>query len=330
MALPFPEIWRTTLPGFIRLPAQRIGDELVTSADDGLHGIAVADGRDRWRVTLDAEGGLPTFLYAHGQSAIADRRVGPKRLVEIVAVRDQKLAWAAPLDGKVPGPGTVVVGNVLYAIVDDDAADLLRLRAVELERGARVLDAPLPRGGGRLQRAGDTIIVGGRARAGIYRIDLEGHELASIETRDAYVHAVDGGRVLATIDLGRGLDHTLVEARALDDARLLWEAPARGSNCALDGDIAVHTEGEDKAWIPVVRDAASGDVRWRGDAMKEMPGTIQFAGDYLFFTYMRGMIAYRRDDGRCLGELAHGRSVRGDDGRLYIGAEQSLTCTRDA
>jgi hypothetical protein len=328
MPLPFAEIWSAAVRGFAWLPPTRVGDDLVVSANNELHGLAPADGSERWRVVIDPTKGEQTFLYAHGATTITSRHLEPKRFIQVVALRGPQIVWTSSFDAHVFGSGVAVLAGRLYALCNDPTQTSVRLRALDLDSGDRVVDVAVPTGTARLQRAGDALVVVGAAGFGLYRLQRDGGSPEIIEPREAYGHSVSGDRLLATVDCGSGSERTELQARALDDLRILWTAPARGVICAIDGDAAVACEGEGPSWIPVLRDAASGAVRWRGEAMRMSPGTIQLAGGHVFLTYTRGMIAYRRDDGTRVGELELGCSVTQDGERLYFGAFNKVICAR--
>ena len=101
--------------------------------------------------------------------------------------------------------------------------------------------------------------------------------------------------------------------RDLASGAVLWSAPAQGPVIGLEGDSAVHYEGQGDERIPVLREAATGKPRWRGAAVED-PSRVSFAGAYVFLGHTTGNVVHRHDDGRLVGALPLSRTALAVDG----------------
>lgn len=213
-----------------------------------------------------------------------------------------------------------MVGN------DPSSGDVLV--GVDLASGKVKVDVLLASGANTLAPAGDRLLVLNRMGSpGLYSLQLDGRNLQPIEDRRAHDVKVSAGRLLATLgDKNRETCH--VQARDLETLQELWTEAACGPACGLNGDAAAHTEEIDGKWTLVLRDAGTGKVRWRSEPQAgEMPGSVQFAGNYVLITRTIGMTAYRRNDGQIIGQLDLGRVAQLHEGRLYLGGFRTLMCT---
>ncbi len=302
------------------------GDDLVTRSTNELRAVDPGDGATRWRTAVDPDGGSGHFLCAFGKVALTDRRPDPKHLTQVVGVRGGKVSLRVDLRCTVGQGATAVAAGMLFAVGHDPATGDV-LTAVDLETGAVKIDVQMQSDADGLLRADDRLVVLNRTSSpGLYSLRPDGTDLQFIERRRAHDMKLSAERLLATLADEAG-DTRYVQARDASTMRELWSAPAYGPACGLDGDAAVHGEDVGGRWAPVLRNAASGDVRWRGEPLDETAGSIQFAAGLVLVTRSLGMRAYARDDGRVLGEYPLGRTALAHDGRLYLGAFRSLLCS---
>lgn len=330
--MPFPPsiVWQVKMPSWVSLQPVRQGSNLVVRVGKELRAIDLVSGAERWKTVVDPDGGVGHFLKVFGDLVLTDRRPDPSHLTQVVGVRDGEIVLRADLRSMVADDAAVVVGDMLFAAGNDPASGDV-LEGVELAGGEVKVDVSLPSGADALALLDDRLVVMNRMGSpGLYSLQLDGSNPQPIEHRRAHDMRLSAGRLLATLgDENRETRH--VQARDVKTLRELWTAAARGPACGLDGDDAVHTEEADGKWTLVLRESGTGELRWRSEPqVGEMPGSIQFAGDYVVFTRTIGMTAYRRNDGRFIGEMELGRVAQLHDGRLYLGAFQVLMSTEAA
>jgi hypothetical protein len=327
MSFPPPCVWQIEMPSWVSLQPVRQGSNLVVRVGKELRAIDLTSGAEHWRTVVDLDGGSGGFLTGYGDLALTDREPDPENLTQVVGVRDGRIVLLTDLRCRVPHDAARVVGGILFMVGNDPAAGDV-LVGVDLASGQVQVDVLLASGANALAPAGDRLLVLNRVGSpGLYSLRFDGSDQQPIERRQVHDLKLSAGRLLVTLgDENRETRH--VQARDLETMQELWTAAACGPACGLDGDTAVHTEEGDRGWTLVLREAATGKVRWRGELQAgEMPGSIQFAGDYVLVTRTIGMTAYRRNDGQFIGQMELGRVAQLHDRRLYLGGFRTLMCT---
>lgn len=327
MPFPPPILWQIEMPSWVSLQPVRQGSNLIVRSGKELRAIDLASGAERWKTVVDPDGGSGHFLKISGDLVLTDRRPDPKHLTQVVGVRNGQIVLRTDLRCMVADDAAVVVGDTLFAVGNDPATGDV-LAGVELAGGQVKVDVSLASGADALALMGDRLLALNRMGSpGLYSLRLDGSDTQPIEYRRAHDMRLSAGRLLATLGDENG-ETRQVQTRDLETLRELWTASTHGPACGLDGNAAAHSEEADGKWTLVLREAETGKVRWRGEPQAgEMPGSIQFAGDYVLVTRTIGMAAYRRDDGQFVGQMELGRVAQLHDGRLYLGAFRTLMCT---
>lgn len=323
MALPFPTIWKLELPSWVSMTPVMHHGALVARVGDSLRAVDADAGKALWAAAVDPGGGSGHMLHAHDDLVLTDRRPDPAHTTEVVAVRGGAVAWTLDLGCVVDHDASVVAAGLLYVVGNSGAG--MVLRAVDLTRGKLVVDAPLAAGADGLLQLGDRfLILNRRASPGLYWVRPDGTGDGTLEETPAAEVRAAGGRLLTALR-DAGFPRRTLQVRDLGSARVLWTAPAHTAVIGIDGDAVGHLETGGDEGTPVLRDAASGEVRWRGAPIASDPARVTFAGDHVFFGHMTGMTAYRRDGGAC-GEVASGRTAQVVGERLVLGGFKFLTC----
>jgi hypothetical protein len=129
---------------------------------------------------------------------------------------------------------------------------------------------------------------------------------------------------------GRERDDHVAELVDLASGAVLWSTACSCGAGALDERDAAHAERTGDTCALVLRDARTGEVRWRADLGDAEPGVIAFAGPLVLVRHMIGLTIIRRADGRVIGDVIGSYSFGGvvADGRLFIGNDRQLLCAR--
>src|ERR1041384_2329534 len=174
------------------------------------------------------------------------------------------------------------------------------LRSIHAEGGTRRVDRK--RSGRDVACAGDRLIIldafaEAGAAAGLVSVDRDGGDEQLVERIAAQEMAIAHRRLLAALRTGPAPERT-VQLIALAPGAAQWAHPAHGASIALDDELAIHVESHGGAPVPVARDAATGELRWRGSGpLGDDTGTFRFAGSLVSFTHGSGTTLYRRTDG---------------------------------
>lgn len=327
--MPFPGsiVWQVDMPGWVSLQPIRQGNDLIVRVGKELRAVDLLTGRERWKAVVDPDGGWGSFLKVSGELVLTDRQPDPKHLTQVIGVRHGEVVLRADVRCRVAGESAAVVADDLLVMVGNDPSTGDVLVSVDLAGGQTTADVSLPSGADSLSVVGERLVVLNRVGSpGLRALRRDGTAPQPIEQRHAHDLRLSGGRLLATLGNEKG-ETRHVQARDLSTFAELWTLPANGPACGLDGDAAVYTDGDNGQWTLVLLDAATGKVRWKSaPRVGELPGSIQFAGDYVLVTVSLGMTAYRRSDGQLVGQLDMGRTAQFHDGRIYVGGFRALMC----
>ena len=225
---------------------------------------------------------------------ITDRRPDPARTTELVLVRSGAIVSTIKTGAVIVSEASIIRGETFDAIVNDPHTGVA-YRAFDLASGTKVADVPLADvGADMLVAVGDRLLVGNRiASPGLYWMRLDGARGDVVEHERAHAMEISGNRLVATLFDGETEART-VRVYDLASGRVLWSAPAASAIAGIDGDAVVSFDHGGEG-VPVLRDAATGAVRWRGEAVADKPGSVWFAGPYVFIEQGPGMTGYMRD-----------------------------------
>jgi hypothetical protein len=67
-------------------------------------------------------------------------------------------------------------------------------------------------------------------------------------------------------------------------------------------------------------------VRWRAQPLATKPGSVWFAGPYVFVARISGMTGYLRETGALIADFPSCATAQLVDGRLYFGGHGFFTC----
>lgn len=307
--------WRTEHPSkIVQSEFVMRRDELVLRVGGEVRALDVATGAARWTSAVDPKGTAGVFLHAAGDAVVTDRRAGPARTTEVVVVRDRIIRGAYALDCIVSTNATAVVDGTLYAIGSDPATGMV-FRGVELATGARVVDVSLADiGAAELVSFDGRFVVGNRmASPGLYWLDRAGARGDILERLPSHFLQASQGRLMAAlreVDLPK----RTIQVRELATGRIAWSAVGYSAHLAIDHGDAVHL---DAATGIVLRDAATGSVRWHASVLHE-PLSLRLAGPCVLAWHPEGFTALARATGAVLGEIAGGYGACGDGPYLHV------------
>jgi hypothetical protein len=255
---------------------------------------------------------------------VTDTRTGPKRTTELVGVRAGEVIYRTAVDCIVGGQGGCVLGSEVFVLgVDPKGGSVLR--SIQSDDGRRHLDRTVP-GRDVIATHDRLLVLNSFAEPGIVSLDRTGADQCVIAQTAAQEMAVAGNLIVAALRTGAAPARTV---QLIDLAAGLprWAHPAHGSIVALDGKIAIHIESLADNLVPVARDAATGEVRWRGSRpLGGDSGTFRFAGSLVAFTHGTGTTLYARGDGAFVAELLTGYAVGAHGHHLYLADLQHLFC----
>lgn len=324
MALPFPTIWQVDLASWVSMPPVTHGSAIVARVGDSLRAIDARDGKALWSATVDPQGGSGQLLHAYDDLQLTDRRPDPRRMTELVAVRAGAIAWTLDLGCVVTSNASVIAAGLLYVVGNGPTG--IVLRGVDLTKRQITVDTPLPSGADGLIQVRDRFLILNRmASPGLYWVRPDGSYDGALEETPVAEAWASGGRLVAALRDG-GFPQRTVQVRDLSSGGVLWTAPAHGAVIGIDGDAVGHVETGGDEGTPVLRDAATGQLRWRGAPFAIDPSRIAFAGAHVFFGHMTGITVYRRADGTPAGEIVSGATAQLLGERLYLGGFKFLAC----
>ena len=219
---------------------------------------------------------------------------------------------------------SVIAAGLLYVVGNGPTG--IVLRGVDLTKRQITVDTPLPSGADGLIQVRDRFLILNRmASPGLYWVRPDGSYDGALEETPVAEAWASGGRLVAALRDG-GFPQRTVQVRDLSSGGVLWTAPAHGAVIGIDGDAVGHVETGGDEGTPVLRDAATGQLRWRGAPFAIDPSRIAFAGAHVFFGHMTGITVYRRADGTPAGEIVSGATAQLLGERLYLGGFKFLAC----
>ncbi|HSR98642.1 MAG TPA: PQQ-binding-like beta-propeller repeat protein [Kofleriaceae bacterium] len=325
--IPLPIVWSVQTPDDATILALA-GDRLYARCGDQLVAMAAEAGTHTWIATLGKRSGDGSLVHAVGSTVVTDTRSGPQRTTELVGVRAGKVTFRSAMDCIVGGQASCALGAEVFVLgVDPKGGSVLR--SIHAETGARRLDRK--RSGRDLVCAGERLIILDSfaepgAGAGLVSIDRDGADERILERTAAQEMAIADHKLLAALRTGPAPART-AQLFDLATGAVLWAHPAHGPVVALDDELAVHVESEGGALVPVARDAASGELRWRGSGpLGDDSGTFRFAGSLIAFTHGTGTTLYRRADGQLVGELLAVYALEARQRYLYLQGSERIAC----
>lgn len=322
---PLPIRWRTPLAPMewvVHAPLLIDGVLLVRVRQD-LFRIRAADGELVGRTAIDPDEGQGIVCLAHGGCAIVDVGNAGQGRSTIVAVDPAgQVRWRTPLEMQLLSEtGSIDKGELLLACHQAGVGNWLV--ALDAASGAVRARTKLPRGGAPSTAlrwgAAATLVASPAGVDGLFRIG-EGGSCQVLDERPVPRLVGDGDRALVAAGSGVRCELALYDAGKLAPR---WRAPAAGFAVALDGgEVACLDEGGK----PALRDAASGDIRWRADGrIDPAPTRARLVGPLALFGGGPEVSIYRRSDGRWIGESYYfGVAALADGGALYIGGGEQI------
>jgi outer membrane protein assembly factor BamB len=290
-----------------------------------VRGLNSATGDVLWSVDVDPGRGSGHLLHRSGGLLITDRRPDPARTTELVVVRAGSIVSTIKTGAIIVSEASIVRGEMFHAIVNDPHT-AVAYRAFDLVRGTKVADASLADvGADMLLAVGEGLLVGNRiASPGLYWMRVDGAHGDVLEHERAHVMEISGDRLVATL-YDDPTETRTVRAYDLPSGRVLWSAPTPSAVAGIDGDAVVSFESGGEG-VPVLRDAATGTVRWRAPALAKKPAAVWFAGPYVFVALTSGMTGYMRDTGALIAEIPSCATAQLVGGRLFFGGLGFFTC----
>jgi hypothetical protein len=325
MSLPFRELWKASVSSSVRMSPIHHQGVVVVRVRAELRGLNSATGDVLWSVDVDPGRGSGHLLHRSDGLVITDRRPDPARTTELVVVRAGAIVSTIKTGAIIVSDASIIRGETFHAIVNDPQSGVA-YRAFDLARGTKVADASLADvGADMLLAVGDQLLVGNRiASPGLYWMRIDGARGDVVEHERAHVMEISGKRLVATL-YEEPTETRTVRAYDLPSGRVLWSAPSESAVAGIDGDAVMSFERGGEG-VPVLRDAATGAVRWRGAALAKKPARVWFAGPYVFVALTSGMTGYMRDTGTLIAEIPSCATAQLVDGRLYFGGLGFFTC----
>jgi outer membrane protein assembly factor BamB len=290
-----------------------------------LRALNSATGDVLWSAQVDPGRAAGHLLHRSGDLVVTDRRPDPARTTELVVVRSGSVVSTIKTGAIIVSGASIIHGETFHAIVNDPSTGV-GYRAFDLASGTKVADASLADvGADMLLAVGDRLLVGNRiASPGLYWMRLDGARGDVVEHERAHVMEISGNRLVATLYAEPSETRT-VRAYDLPSGRVLWSAPSESAVAGIDGDAVMSFERGGEG-VPVLRDTATGAVRWRAAALADKPASVWFAGPYVFIEQGSGMTGYKRDTGALIGDIESCATAQFVNGRLYFGGLGFFTC----
>ncbi len=329
MNAPLPIVWHvpfgdTARETGIRPALAMHNGSLLVGIRGFIVALAAATGQEQSRVLVDPTGASRELLCVTGDLVVTEYPLEESR-TRVVGVRGQDLVLQSDLDFSVARRCAVLAAGLLYAA--GIAAHKPKLVAIELEHGLHKVDVRLPWGAQHLIHGGDRLILVNRFGTGVYTVAPDGTDARVIEQRPTFQVSYDEGWLAALLETEEDDWYDLV-MRAPNEPQPRWHARARWGASALRGGVVAHVDAPDGHAVPVVRDAASGDVRWRGQRFEYEVSRIEIAGDHVFFWHWGGISLYHLAEGRYIGEIGDGKAVLAHGGRIYVATTEAVMCLR--
>lgn len=332
--LPLRELWNLTLaprgltPHAPLLHSGRVvvrcGNEVV-AADAGT-------GARLWSAKVDPEPLAGDLLVDGGDVLVTDQRRQADKTTNLVGLDwDGRQVWTRELRMRMHH-GSAATGPGRLVLVGIETEHLTQF-IVELEpaTGTRRTRYPLGwRADALALHAAGLLVTCRHAVEGVPGLYL-------LPPDDGDARPVVPGpveRVLVTersvLTLGASEAPT-VEARDVDSLAPRWSAPASEASLGAEGGDVCHVEGTGEQRHLVLRDEATGAVRWRAEATQSTAVRVLLANGLVVVNDMDGLGVYRRRDGAFLGyeEGSFSGATAGED-RLYVAHRNTLRCLSTA
>jgi outer membrane protein assembly factor BamB len=298
------------------------GDEVIVRAGPAIVGLDAGSGRERWKRALPGSDLGGEIFGAAGDVLFAD--VTADRAQRLVGATRDRVLWQRPLGGTVVRGGCALHGGRIAALVaaNRDVA----LVHVDPATGAEERHA-LPARGATFAAAGDELIVmsptANPGAPGAYVLGAHGDPARVLRTGDVWGGAIAGGWFVSTGQRQR-LRH-VIELRELAGA-LRWSDACFTEAASIDGRDVAYAARAGDATALVLRDAETGDVRWRAGLGDVEPAAILFAATVVVVRHMLGAVVVRRADGQVVGEsfAVQGFRAAVAGRRLFLGGDQHV------
>ncbi len=325
--VPLPIVWSVETPDNATILALA-GDQLYARCGEQLVALDASAGSLAWTASLGKRSGDGSLVHAVGAVVVTDTRTGPQRTTELLGVRGGKVTYRTAMDCIVGNQASCVLGREVFVLGVDPKGGAV-LRSIDAESGGRRLDRK--RAGRDVACAGDRLVIldsfaEGATGAGLVSVDRDGGDERVLERRPAQEVVIAGQRFLAALRTGPAPERT-VQLMDLTTGASRWAHRAHGPVVALDDELAIHMESADGALVPVARDAATGELRWRGGGpLGDDSGTFRFAGGLIAFTHGTGTTLYARDDGSLVAELLAVYALEARQRHLYLQGSERIAC----
>lgn len=319
---PLPSVWSATTPDSASIITTG-ADQLVARC--GRHVVGFdRKGRESWTLDLGEGAGDGTLLQVVGETVVTDTRTGAKRTTELVGVRGGKIAYRTAMECQVGNQASCLIGDELF-VLGVAPAKAGVLRSISVATGKRRLDRA-HRGRDLVSAADRLLILDSFAEPGIVSTNRDGEDERIVEPQPAQEFALWGTRLVSSLRTGPAPQRT-AQMRDLASGKVLWTYPCHGAVVAIHEDLAVHIELVGGALLPVARDAATGEVRWRGAGpVGDDVGTFRFSRAFVVFTHGMGTTLYRRTSGELVGELVAAYALAADDRHIYMEGSERIAC----
>jgi hypothetical protein len=325
--VPLPIVWSAETPDNATILALA-GDHLYARCGEQLAAFDPSAGSVTWTASLGKRSGDGSLVHSVGAVVVTDTRTGPQRTTELVGVRGGKVIYRTAMDCIVGNQASCVLGREVFVLgVDPNGG--AALRSIDSESGRRRLDRK--RAGRDLACSGDRLVIldsfaKDAASAGLISLDRDGGDERILERTPAQEMAIASPRILAALRTGPAPER-MVRLIDLATGAARWEHRAHGPVVALDDELAIHVESLGGALVPVARDAATGELRWRGGGpLGDDSGTFRFAGRLIAFTHGTGTTLYARDDGSLIAELLAVYALEVRQRHLYLQGSERIAC----
>ncbi|HWO25092.1 MAG TPA: PQQ-binding-like beta-propeller repeat protein [Kofleriaceae bacterium] len=321
--IPLPITWSAETPDTTTM-LEIIDNQLYDRCGEHMVALEAMTGKIAWTASLGERSGEGLLMRAVGSMVVTDTYTGHGRTTELVGVRAGAVAYRTEVGVIVGLQGSCVLGDEVFVIGVDPKGGCA-LRSIRGEDGVRRVDRKLS-GRDVTSARGRLLVLNSFSEPGIVSLDRDGGDDRVVERTPAQEMAVAGDWLLVAARTGAGLERT---ARLIDleSGAIQWSHPAYGPMIALDDELAVHVESHAGMLVPVARDRATGELRWRGSAsLGDDAGTFRFAGSLIAFTHGGGTTLYARDDGKFVAELLLSYALATHGRYLYLRNSQDVFC----